>query len=85
MENVAELYRSPELADIRKRADELGFHTDAEILNTANYGVAQTRKRTIVLGWHRSHFSRVRSFRRCLHIATKIVTRTSRDGGRFVT
>lgn len=57
MENVAELYRSPELADIRKRADELGFDTDAEILNTADYGVAQTRKRTIILGWHRKHFS----------------------------
>ncbi|MQY45951.1 DNA (cytosine-5-)-methyltransferase [Rhizobiales bacterium RZME27] len=51
MENVAELYRSPELDDIRARAESLGFKTSAWVLNTANYGVAQTRKRTIVIGW----------------------------------
>ncbi|MBZ9654017.1 DNA cytosine methyltransferase [Phyllobacterium lublinensis] len=51
MENVAELYRSPELADIRERALKYGFQTDIAILNTADYGAPQTRKRTIVLGW----------------------------------
>ncbi len=51
MENVAELYRSPELEDIKNRAREMGFETMAMVLNTANYGVAQTRKRTIVIGW----------------------------------
>jgi DNA (cytosine-5)-methyltransferase 1 len=56
MENVAELYRSPELIDIRQRAEELGFDTQAAVLNTADYGVAQTRKRTIVLGWRRARF-----------------------------
>lgn len=53
MENVAELFRSPELTDIRNRASELGFETIATVLNTADYGVPQTRKRTIVLGWDR--------------------------------
>ena len=51
MENVAELYRSLELDAIRKRAAGLGFKTDAAILNTADYGTPQTRKRTIVFGW----------------------------------
>lgn len=51
MENVAELYRSPELLDIKSKAKDMGFETAEEVLNTANYGVAQTRKRTIVVGW----------------------------------
>jgi DNA (cytosine-5)-methyltransferase 1 len=51
MENVAELYRSPELDAIRRRARKLGFETVADILNTADYGAPQTRKRTIVLGY----------------------------------
>ncbi len=51
MENVAELYRSPELQSIRLRAKRLGYETEASILNAADYGVPQSRKRTIVLGW----------------------------------
>ncbi|MGO8089608.1 DNA cytosine methyltransferase [Rhizobium leguminosarum] len=54
MENVAELFRSPELSDIRARADQLGFTTVAAVLNTANFGAPQTRKRTIVIGWDRA-------------------------------
>ncbi len=51
MENVSELYRSPELGEIRKRAKQLGFKTEAAILNAADYGAPQTRKRTVVIGW----------------------------------
>jgi len=51
MENVAELFRSPELAEIRARAAREGFQTDAAVLNTADYGAPQTRRRTIVVGW----------------------------------
>jgi DNA (cytosine-5)-methyltransferase 1 len=51
MENVAELYRSPELDDIRARAAEFGFETAATIVNAADYGAPQTRRRTIILGW----------------------------------
>lgn len=55
MENVAELLRSPELESIKIRADDMGFETAESVLNTADYGVAQTRKRTIILGWKRGH------------------------------
>jgi len=53
MENVAELFRSPELNDIRARAERLGFDTKADIVNAADYGAPQTRRRTIVVGWRR--------------------------------
>lgn len=51
MENVTELYRSPELVQIRRRARDMGFKTEAAILNAADYGAPQTRKRTVVVGW----------------------------------
>jgi DNA (cytosine-5)-methyltransferase 1 len=51
MENVAELFRSPELIEIRARAEKEGFRTDAAVLNTADYGAPQTRRRTIIIGW----------------------------------
>lgn len=53
MENVAELFRSPELQDIKRRADELGFSTIETIFNAADFGAPQTRKRTVVFGWRR--------------------------------
>ena len=53
IENVEGLLRSPEFNAIRKRADKLGFQVVADILNAADYGVAQTRRRTIILGWNR--------------------------------
>lgn len=51
MENVAELFRSPELDAIRAKAKEYGFDTKASVVNAADYGAPQTRKRTIVVGW----------------------------------
>lgn len=51
MENVAELYRSPERALIEAKARQHGFQTHATIVNAADYGAPQTRKRTIILGW----------------------------------
>lgn len=56
IENVAGLSKSPELAQIRRRARKLGFETKVEVLNTADYGVPQTRRRTIVFGWKLSEF-----------------------------
>lgn len=51
MENVPELQRSTEFLDIQARAASMGFEVIYEVVNTADYGVAQTRKRLIVIGW----------------------------------
>jgi DNA (cytosine-5)-methyltransferase 1 len=51
MENVAELYRTDEFQEIRSRAEELGFTVTASILNAADYGAPQIRKRTVIVGW----------------------------------
>jgi DNA (cytosine-5)-methyltransferase 1 len=55
MENVAELYRSPERLLIEAKAKQHGFNTEAVILNAADYGAPQTRKRTIILGWREAN------------------------------
>ncbi len=54
MENVAELYKSTELLDIKARANRMGFEVEAAVLNAADYGAPQIRKRTIVVGWLRA-------------------------------
>jgi DNA (cytosine-5)-methyltransferase 1 len=51
MENVAELSRSPELEQIRRFAKGMGFEIQACVLNAADYGAPQTRKRTVIIGW----------------------------------
>lgn len=57
MENVTELLRSEELVQIRAKAEEMGFDTKARILNAADYGAPQTRRRTVVLGWKRGEIA----------------------------
>jgi DNA (cytosine-5)-methyltransferase 1 len=54
IENVAELFRSPEYELIRRRADEMGFEVVADVLLAADYGSPQTRKRTVIIGWRRA-------------------------------
>lgn len=58
MENVPGLLTSEEFDCIRARAEEIGFALlNPKVLNTADYGVPQTRKRTIAIGVKKAHFS----------------------------
>lgn len=57
MENVPGLLTSEEFISIRERAEQLGFVLlNPKVLNTADYGVPQTRKRTIAIGVKKSSF-----------------------------
>lgn len=51
MENVPQLLRSDEYAAFKRAAeDKLGYVVEGRILNAADYGVPQTRRRAIVIG-----------------------------------
>jgi len=50
MENVPELLKSAEYAEFVEKAEELGYRVEGRILNAADYGVPQRRRRTIVIG-----------------------------------
>jgi DNA (cytosine-5)-methyltransferase 1 len=50
MENVPALMGDPRMATIRADLAELGYSTVEDVLNTADYGVPQRRRRFIMLG-----------------------------------
>lgn len=50
MENVPQLLRCEEYAEISREARGLHYEVDGRVLNAADYGVSQTRKRAIVIG-----------------------------------
>jgi len=51
MENVPQLLRSAEYADFKASAElRLGYRVEGRVLNAADYGVPQTRRRAIVIG-----------------------------------
>lgn len=57
MENVQGLLKSSEFEDITRRAKDIGFEMlNPTVLNMADYGVPQTRKRTIAIGVRVSDF-----------------------------
>ncbi|MBI3808227.1 MAG: DNA cytosine methyltransferase, partial [Nitrospirae bacterium] len=50
IENVAPLLKSQEYVEIRREAQKLGYTVDSWVLNAADYGVPQVRRRAIVIG-----------------------------------
>jgi DNA (cytosine-5)-methyltransferase 1 len=53
MENVKELLKSSEFDAIRARAKKIGFEIVADILNAADYGAPQIRRRAVIVGWNK--------------------------------
>jgi DNA (cytosine-5)-methyltransferase 1 len=50
MENVPEFLLSAEFALLQERAETSGYRIRADVLNAANFGVPQRRRRAIVIG-----------------------------------
>jgi DNA (cytosine-5)-methyltransferase 1 len=50
MENVPELLRSAEYTSFQRSARRLGYSVEGQVLNAADFGVPQTRRRAIVIG-----------------------------------
>lgn len=50
LENVPPLLRSQEFVEFRKLMTDAGYGVEGRVLNAADYGVPQTRKRAIVIG-----------------------------------
>ncbi len=50
MENVPELFKSEEYARFKRAARRLGYALAEDVLNAADYGVPQLRRRAIVIG-----------------------------------
>lgn len=50
LENVPPLLKSAEYQELRRIAEGLGYRVQGRVLNSADFGVPQTRKRAIVIG-----------------------------------
>lgn len=55
VENVPPLLRSEEGQELIRETQALGYQVEGKILNAADYGVPQTRKRTIIIGTRIGH------------------------------
>ncbi|MFA6056027.1 MAG: DNA cytosine methyltransferase [Thermodesulfovibrionales bacterium] len=50
VENVPPLLKSEEGQELMRQARKLGYNVEGRVLNSADYGVPQIRKRTIIIG-----------------------------------
>ncbi len=50
VENVPPLLKSAEYQEMKRLAEEMGYTVEGRVLNAADYGVPQTRKRAIIIG-----------------------------------
>jgi hypothetical protein len=50
LENVPPLLKSAEYQELKRIAESLGYRVEGRVLNAADFGVPQTRKRAIVIG-----------------------------------
>lgn len=50
LENVPPLLKSAEYVEMKRLATDLGYKIEGRVLNAADYGAPQTRKRAIVIG-----------------------------------
>ncbi len=57
MENVPRLLKSKEFDEIKEHASKIGFHLVYWVLNSADYGVPQLRRRAIIIGYNKNNFS----------------------------
>lgn len=50
MENVPPILKSAEYREIRTEAEKLGYEVEARVLNAADYGAPEVRKRAFIIG-----------------------------------